>query len=201
MSKQWYGSIDNRFDEGKNFNKDKMIHEGDDITMYYWSDRHCYFVTKVIDQKHIFVHRYHVCADHEKAGGMGHQDWKYFKTLKEEQEYLNTCIDKGLIKGLPKEDTSKIIEDKDEEWVFRHKKWKQVGRFTKERWQECLESAKNDCSHPEDETKVHNIARWLFNLDDKGFAEVMEGKEVVKYYDLSGKVSFGVKDYYYDWEF
>ena len=28
-----------------------------------------------------------------------------------------------------------------------------------------------------------------------------EGKDIIRYQDLNGKISFGVRDYYYDWEF
>ena len=90
-----YGSLNNRFDENKNFTG-REIRVGDDITMYLWSDRHPYFVTKVIDQEHIYVHKYHVCADHSKEGGMGHQNWLYFKTLKEHNQYINSLHLKDL---------------------------------------------------------------------------------------------------------
>ena len=90
MSRKWYGSIDNRIEEGRNYEPDKTIKVGTDITTYFWSDRHCKYVTEVINQKHIFVKDYHVCADHSKPGGPGHQSWRYFKTAREEAEYLNS---------------------------------------------------------------------------------------------------------------
>lgn len=196
-----YGLLDNRLEEGRNYNDDGLIHEGDDITAYYWSDRNCYFVTKVIDQKHIFVHKYHVCADHSKKGGMGHQNWKYFKTCKDENEYLNDCIDKGLLQHVKKYDTTDVREYDDEEWVYRYRKWMQAFRYDKEKWQRCLRQARLECNEPDNEEKVNHIARWMFGLDDEGFNKVMEGKEVIRYYDLRFKVSFGVRDYHYDWEF
>lgn len=55
MSKQWYGSIENRIDENKMFCE--KIEEGTKMTEYSWSDRHAYEVVKVIDQKHVFVRR------------------------------------------------------------------------------------------------------------------------------------------------
>ena len=51
---RWYGNLSNRLDENKNFTN-RGIKVGDDITEYLWSDRKCYFITKVVDQKHIFV--------------------------------------------------------------------------------------------------------------------------------------------------
>ena len=159
MSKKLYGSLNNRFEENHNYNDDHLIHEGDDITKYLWSDRTCYYVTRVIDQKHIFVKPYHVCADHHKEGGMGHQNWLYFKTCKEMHEYLNKCIDEGLI-PCEKQNLDEIKEDHEEEWVFRYNKWKQV--------------IKTD---------------YLGNPLPKP-----------QYVDV-GNISFGVRNYYYDWEF
>ena len=155
---KWYGSVSNRIEEGHNYTG-REIKVGDDITMYYWSDRTCYYVTKVIDQKHIFVKKYHVCADHHKPGGMGHQDWLYFKTNREMQQYLNDCIDEGLI-PCEKEDLDLIQEDPEEEWVFRYNRWHLV-------------------SHED----------WLGNKYEK------------PHYLKLQSISFGVRSYYYDWEF
>lgn len=148
-----YGNLTNRIEEGRNYGKDGLIHIGDDITMYYWSDRTCYYVTEVISQKHIKVKRYEVVADQEKEGGMGHQNWVYFKTRKERNDYL-------LKYGLGKQ--TNIIEDEPEEWLFRYGKWKRVSK----------------------------VDEFTGNVREKP-----------EYYDLPGKISFGVRDYYYDWEF
>lgn len=190
MSKKWYGSINNRIEEGHNYNKDKLIHVGDDITMYLWSDRHCYFVTRVVDQKHIFVKKYEICANQEGEGGMGHQDWMYFKSVKECNEYL---------KKYGKGHKGEIFEYTEDEWVFRYNSWKQVSRFTKDKWDKCLQEAKE--KFPYNLNQQKSFARYLFALGDEDFQKVMDGKEVVKYHPLSGKVSFGVRDYYFDWEF
>ena len=96
---KWQGSIANRIDEGHNFNKDGLIHEGDDITMYHWSDRTCYYVTKVIDQKHIFVQQYHVCLN------------KCFK-----EEGIDTVL--TAVQAVP-----------DIEWVYRYNHWYTVETF------------------------------------------------------------------------
>ncbi|MCM1556908.1 MAG: hypothetical protein NC087_05170 [Anaeroplasma bactoclasticum] len=50
---KWYGSLDNRLEEGKMF-VDK-IEVGTGVTKYSYSDRYPYEVTKVINQKHIFI--------------------------------------------------------------------------------------------------------------------------------------------------
>jgi hypothetical protein len=177
MAKKWYGNIMNRIEEGHIFGDDKTIKEGMDITMYFYSDRDCYYVTRVIDQKHIFVKRYHVVADHSKKNEMGHQNWLYFKTLKEENAYLNSYK--------PNKYNADPIENQEEEWVFRNNSWKRVSRWTLEQ----IEAAKK------------NHLLFYIELSDKEKQKLAEGKEVVKYNKLSGNVSFGSKNYYHDWEF
>ena len=129
--------------------------------MYYWSDRQCYYVIEVIDQKHIRVLPYEVCADHSKKGGMGHQNWLYFKTAKEHAEYINDCIDKGLIKSqyVKKYNLDEVKENSVQDWYFRYGNW----CVKQEYWYDVkLEKPK-----------------W----------------------NKLPKVSIGIKDYYYDWEF
>jgi hypothetical protein len=177
MAKKWYGNVMNRVEEGLFFGEDKTIKEGTDITMYFYSDRECYYVTRVIDQKHIFVKRYHVVADHSKKNEMGHQNWLYFKTLKEENAYLNSFK--------PNKFNSEPVENEEEEWMFRNNSWKRVSRWTLEK----IEEAK----------KSH--FPFYIELSDKEKQKLAEGKEIVKYHKLSGNVSFGVREHYYDWEF
>lgn len=50
-----YGSLTNRFEEGKQYCKE--IEVGTFMTEYMWSDRHVYEVVKVIDQQHVSVRR------------------------------------------------------------------------------------------------------------------------------------------------
>lgn len=50
---RWYGSINNRIMErGKDAEE---ITVGMGVTEFFWSDRHAYEVTRVIDQKHIYI--------------------------------------------------------------------------------------------------------------------------------------------------
>lgn len=170
MSKKWYGSLSNRLEEGHNYTG-RELQVGDDITMYLWSDCNCYFITEVIDQKHIKVKKYHVCADHEKAVGMGHQDWLFFKSAKEESEYLNRFFPDNHF------DFSDI-EEPSETWVFRNNKWKEAVEYTPE------EVLTKPCFFTEAQIK-----------------KAQQGKTVTEYRNLSGKVSFGVRRYYYDWSF
>ena len=155
-----YGLINNRFEEGKQYEDLKI---GTDITMYLYSDRRCYYVTDVIDDKHIKVRPYFVCADHDKKGGQGHQNWVYFKTLKEEVEYLNAH-------GFDREYDPRC-ESIEEEWTYRYNKWMQkvictVNPYTK---------------------------KEIKDMNTKGYFE--------RYFDLSGQISIGIRDYHWDWEF
>ena len=50
---RWYGSINNRIME--NGKDAEEITVGMGVTEFFWSDRHAYEVTRVIDQKHIYI--------------------------------------------------------------------------------------------------------------------------------------------------
>lgn len=51
MSK-WYGSLNNRIDEGKTYGEIKV---GTGVTEMCYSDRHPYEVVEVIDEKHLLI--------------------------------------------------------------------------------------------------------------------------------------------------
>lgn len=171
-----YGNLVNRIDENKNFNKDKLIHVGDDITMYHWSDRDCFYVTEVINQKHIKILPYHVCADQDKKLGMGHQEWLYFKTRKELNKYLHKYHrDREFYNE----------EDEPIELKYRYNKWFKVHRYTKE-----------------DLDSVNMFGEKLRNaFFTKKEVDRLENNKDVCRYSAFGNISFGVKDHYYDWEF
>lgn len=57
---KWYGSLNNRVDENKQFCDEIKVGTG--MTEYFWSDRHAYEVVAVKDQKHVSVREY----DHER---------------------------------------------------------------------------------------------------------------------------------------
>lgn len=163
MGKRWYGNVINRIEEGRSVPE---IKEDMDITLYYLSDRECYYVTKVENQKRIQVKKYYVCADHSQPGGMGHQNWMYFKTQKEKHDYLKQYFPETY------KDDDEIVEPEPETWVFRYGKWKQEVTYTED----------NYCDEKE-----------LKSLQKNGYYK--------RYFDLSGKISFGVRSYYYDWSF
>jgi len=56
MARKFYGSLDNRFEENRQFCD--TIEVGTGMTEYYWSDRHAYEVVEVKDQKHVKVREY-----------------------------------------------------------------------------------------------------------------------------------------------
>ena len=164
MSK-WYGSLSNRLEEGKNF-LGRDIEIGDDITMYLWSDRHCYYITEIVSRKplKIKVRPYYVCTDKEKAHGMGHQDWKYFKTLKAFHEYT----------GIPVQEVNGELYE-EETWTVRYGKWKKEFKHTEMEYPDTYTQRERD------------------SFKKNGY--------FYTYHELSGNISFGVRDYYYDWEF
>lgn len=202
MAKRWYGSVNNRIDEGKYYNGTyKNLKNGDDITMYYWSDRVPYYIVRVVDQKDIFVKRYSVCADHHKEGGMGHQNWLYFRTELDECKYLNLCIEEGLLPESMYKNLNEVSVSKPEEWVYRYNKWQKVVRYDLNTWLAAVAEARKDTTNPDDIEKVENLAMYYSGLSKEEVQKIKNGKTVNRYSDLSGKVSFGYREYYYDWEF
>lgn len=107
----------NRLEEGRNFTG-REIREGDDITMYLWSDRHCYYVTSVESQKRIKVREYIVMHDKSKEWYMGSQDWVYFKTIEEAKKYFPDYS---------------VCDSGEETWVFRYGKWMREFRLNEMR--------------------------------------------------------------------
>lgn len=62
MSRKWFGSLNNRLEEGKQFVDE--IRVGDGVTEYFYSDRRPYEVIAVNDQKHITIRG----LDHKHIG-------------------------------------------------------------------------------------------------------------------------------------
>lgn len=62
MSRQWYGSINNRLEENRMLVDEIKVGTG--MTKYSWSDTHAYEVVEVKDQKHVAVREY----DHKAKG-------------------------------------------------------------------------------------------------------------------------------------
>lgn len=175
---QWYGNIINRLEENKYVDK---IASGMDITKYYWSDRDCYYVDKVINQKDILVKKYYVCADHSKELGMGHQEWLYFKHLADMNKYLNSVF--------PNLNHDENAEDAEpEEWVYRYNKW-----YVKHTYDE------EELNKPS--TIDGMTLKEVMFIEDKEKKKLEKDGKFYRYYKIDEGISFGRRDYYYDWSF
>ena len=62
MSRTWYGSLQNRLEEGHQFVEEIKVGTG--VTEYYYSDREPYEVIEVSDQKHFTMRK----MDHRHVG-------------------------------------------------------------------------------------------------------------------------------------
>lgn len=152
MSK-WYGNLCNRVDENRMFADEIKVGTG--MTEYLWSDRHAYEVTKVIDQKHVYVREY----DHKHIGEAYTNKWELISNPDRPEMYLTK----------------------------RGNYWYRTVSLTPERAREILESNDIDARL----WASHNG----FHLDEI----VKDGKKRTTYHRMN--VSFGVADYYYDYEF
>lgn len=68
---KYYGSVQNRIME--NQNEIPEIKVGMGVTEYLWSDRNAYEVTKVVNQKDVFIRRYDV---KNVGAGFGDNTWE-----------------------------------------------------------------------------------------------------------------------------
>ena len=77
MSKQWYGSLNNRLEENKQFCDEIKVGTG--CTEYFYSDREAYEVIAVKDQKHVSIRLY----DHKKKSDTPFDnDWELLSNEK-----------------------------------------------------------------------------------------------------------------------
>lgn len=71
MAREWYGSLQNRLEENRQFVDEIKVGTG--MTEYSYSDREAYEVIEVKDQKHVTVRRY----DHKHVGdGCMDNNWE-----------------------------------------------------------------------------------------------------------------------------
>jgi len=157
MSK-WYGSINNRIEENKQFCEEIKVGTG--VTEYFWSDRHAYEVIAVKDQKHVTIREY----DHKRPDDK--KDYSYSNEWVLVSNEKNPAID--LVK--------------------RGKYWYSYTVCTVERAKEIL-------------YKTNNLEERIW-ASTNGFDLIeiaKSGKDKTKYHRRN--VSFGVADYYYDYEF
>ena len=156
MSRVWYGSLQNRLEENKQFCDEIKVGTG--MTEYSYSDRHAYEVIAVENQKHVTVR----LLDHKIAGEPMTNEWE-------------------------------LISNEDNpvyELVKRGKYWYSKVVVTSD----ILDEIDNT------EDAEERIRLMLF-LGHNGIdRDVLRDKgKVTRYHRWN--VSFGVADYYYDYEF
>lgn len=113
MSK-WYGSLTNRLFE--NQGEIPTIEVGMNVTEYLYTDRRVYEVTKVINQKHIFVRSY----DAKCKGGMGSDAWELISNPNNREEelvyryknwYKKSVVNKESLQRMKEEDGAIWLAD------------------------------------------------------------------------------------------
>lgn len=112
MSKQWYGSLNNRIEENKMFCKE--IEVGTGMTEYSYSDRHAYEVVYVKDQKHVEVRK----LDAKHIGEAYSNNWEltsnennpvYEMTKRGNYWYWTVTVTSDILKDLESEDAEKRL--------------------------------------------------------------------------------------------
>lgn len=78
---KWYGSLENRIDERRESMKPEV---GLGVTEYFYSDRHAFEITKVIDDKHFMMREY----DHIHHGEYGVDDWELVSNPNKPEEEM-----------------------------------------------------------------------------------------------------------------
>ena len=153
MSRKWYGSIDNRLEENRQFCD--TIEVGTGVTEYSWSDRHAFEVVKVKDQKHVYIREY----DAIHTGDAYENKWDLVSNEENPIIYL----------------------------VKRGNYWYSSVTITPEEAKEIYEG--NDI----------DAKLWACH-NDFNLPEIIEkGKAKTTYHRRN--VSFGVAEYYFDYEF
>lgn len=156
MARAWYGSLQNRLEENRQF-CDK-IKVGTGMTEYSYSDRHPYEVVEVIDQKHVKVR----ALDHKPIGEPMDNEW-----------LLCSNTDNPIML-----------------MTKRGKYWYNTVTITSDVLDE-MDSTEDD---------NRRISLMLFLAHNDVDRDVLRAKgKVTRYHRMN--VSFGVAEYYYDYEF
>lgn len=148
MSK-WYGCIQNRIEEDRQFCEEITVGTG--MTEYGWSDRHAYEVIEVINQKKVIVRE----LDHRHVGD-GHMD-NNWELISNPDNKTRTMVKRGNYWYDEVTITADLLDDED----------------------------------------INTKLFLAFNNVDP---DKLRAKGTIKKYHRA-KVSFGVADYYYDYEF
>ena len=147
---KWYGSVQNRIEENRMYCE--TIEVGTGVTEYFWSDRHPYEVTKVIDQKHVYIRP----LDHELDGEPMSNRWRLVSNPENPEHYLTK----------------------------RGKYWYYTNTWT-----------------TEDLDRIENDIDLQISFVEAGgdYGKVRKNGRQTTY--RRANVSFGVAEYYYDYEF
>lgn len=156
MARKWYGSLNNRVEENRQYCD--TIEVGTGMTRYSWSDRHAYEVTRVKDQKHVWVREYDV----KHVGEPYTNNWELISNPENPEEYMTK----------------------------RGNYWYRTVVITADDVKE-IEARTNEAE------RVQGLL-WLCH-NDVNKEDVLAKGKVTKYHREN--VSFGVADYYYDYEF
>ena len=116
--KNFYGNLNNRFEENHYFNGTRNnIKEGTLCTIYMWSDRHAYEVVKVEDQSHLFIRPLKAVRTDDN-GMCDAQDYKY------ESDPTRAIKEIKLTKyGWKEVNTFRLLdkyEDNNQEWMHKY---------------------------------------------------------------------------------
>lgn len=105
MARKWYGSFQNRLEEGRQFVREIKV--GDGVTEYGYSDRHAYEVIAVKDQKHITIRQY-TTKRIDNNGISEMQDYEY---ISNEDNYSVSLVKRGNDWYAPTEMTREDLEE------------------------------------------------------------------------------------------
>lgn len=133
--KKLEGSIINRIHEGKTFVDE--IEVGTPVTEYFWGDRYVHEVTKVIDQKHVFIREMKAIRTDDN----GMSDCQEYRYESDENNPEIELMKRGdvwyKVDTYTKELYEKIIKEYWCCWVLTENQWKkiregkQVKKYTK----------------------------------------------------------------------
>lgn len=148
MSRVWYGSLNNRLEENKQFCE--TIEIGTGVTEYFYSDRKAYEVVAVKDQKHVTIREY----DHKAKGEGFTNDWEL---ISNENNPTIELVKRG------------------------------------NRWYRAVTATIEDINDEDIYVRLW-VCQNGFDVE-----KIKEKGSQTKYHKMD--VSFGVADYYYDYEF
>lgn len=177
MSKTWYGSIDNRIEEGKQFVEEIKVGTG--MTEYMWSDRHAYEVVKVDTQDHVWVRRY----DYKRIDDYGMSDWQ-------EYEYISN----------PENPVIELVKRKNGWNKLYTCKYDEMFKIAAEKVKTGKSCANTDYSIEKQIDIELNFMLFNINLTDSQRKRFFDGKEVKRYIKWNN-ISFGKAEEYFDFSF